>query len=205
MDCAKIGQLIFQLRTEKGLTQKQVADQLNISNKTVSKWECGSGCPDVSLWEALANVLGADILKLLQGELDPNQPDAGKIDNIRFYVCSNCGNILTSTGKADIACCGRRLSPMFPEPAYLNPAIFVEETDMDYYVTVQHEMRKEHYISFVAYVYNDRIWFQRLYPEQNPAFHIPAAQGKGNLYLYCIKDGLFKYPDLLSKVNFHRI
>ena len=81
----------------------------------------------------------------------------------------------------------------------------VEETDMDYYVTVQHEMRKEHYISFVAYVYNDRIWFQRLYPEQNPAFHIPAAQGKGNLYLYCIKDGLFKYPDLLSKVNFHRI
>ena len=46
---------IFQLRTEKGLTQKQVADQLNISNKTVSKWECGSGCPDVSLWEALAN------------------------------------------------------------------------------------------------------------------------------------------------------
>ena len=71
MDCAKIGQLIFQLRTEKGLTQKQVADQLNISNKTVSKWECGSGCPDVSLWEALANVLGADILKLLQGELEP--------------------------------------------------------------------------------------------------------------------------------------
>ncbi len=201
MDCAKIGQLIFQLRTEKGLTQKQVADQLNISNKTVSKWECGSGCPDVSLWEALANVLGADILKLLQGELDPNQPDAGKIDNIRFYVCSSCGNILTSTGKAEIACCGRRLSPMSPEPEYQNPAISVEETDMDYYVTVQHEMCKEHYISFVAYVYNDRIWFQRLYPEQNPAFHIPAARGKGNLYLYCIKDGLFKYPHLLSRAK----
>ena len=66
MDCMKVGKLILQLRTDKGLTQKQIADQLNISNKTISKWECGLGCPDVSLWEKLANVLGADILKLLQ-------------------------------------------------------------------------------------------------------------------------------------------
>ena len=58
MDCMKVGKLILQFRTEKGLTQKQVADQLNISNKTISKWECGLGCPDVSLWEELANVLG---------------------------------------------------------------------------------------------------------------------------------------------------
>lgn len=55
MDCAKVGKLISQLRTEKGLTQRQVAEQLNISNKTVSKWECGLGCPDVTLWENLSN------------------------------------------------------------------------------------------------------------------------------------------------------
>lgn len=41
MDCMKVRKLILQLRTEKGLTQKQVANQLNISNKTISKWECG--------------------------------------------------------------------------------------------------------------------------------------------------------------------
>lgn len=41
MDCAKVGQLILQLRREKGLTQRQLADTLGISNKTVSKWECG--------------------------------------------------------------------------------------------------------------------------------------------------------------------
>ena len=80
MDCTKVGKLILQLRTEKGLTQKQVADRLNITNKTISKWECGLGCPDVSLWEELANVLGADILKLLQGELTPNRPDVGKLN-----------------------------------------------------------------------------------------------------------------------------
>ena len=201
MDCAKVGKLILQLRTEKGLTQKQVADQLNISNKTISKWERGSGCPDVSLWKDLANVLGADILKLLQGELTPNRPDTGKIDNIRFYVCSNCGNILTSTGKAEISCCGHRLYPKLPEHESLKPEISVEEIDMDYYVIIRHEMCKEHYISFAAYVYDDRIWFQRLYPEQNAAFRIPAARGRGNLYLYCVKDGLFKYPDLVSIIR----
>ena len=41
MDCAKVGRLILQLRREKGLTQQNLADALNISNKTVSKWECG--------------------------------------------------------------------------------------------------------------------------------------------------------------------
>ena len=41
MDCNKVGQLILQLRKEKGLTQRSLAEQLGISNKTVSKWECG--------------------------------------------------------------------------------------------------------------------------------------------------------------------
>ena len=75
MDCEKIGQLILQLRKEKGLTQQEIAAQLNISNKTISKWECGKGAPDVSIWEGLSAILGADILKLLQGELNPNRMD----------------------------------------------------------------------------------------------------------------------------------
>ena len=46
MDNTKVGQLILQLRKEKGLTQQQLADRLNISNKAISKWECGHGAPD---------------------------------------------------------------------------------------------------------------------------------------------------------------
>lgn len=88
MDCAKVGRLILQFRKEKGLTQQQVADLLGISNKTVSKWERGLGCPDVSLWEGLSTVLGADIIKLLQGELTPNRPDVGKLEKACFYVLS---------------------------------------------------------------------------------------------------------------------
>lgn len=198
MDCAKVGRLILQLRKEKKLTQRQLASQLGISNKTVSKWECGNGAPDVSHWGELSSVLGADVLKLLQGELMPNVPDTGKIDNIRFYVCPNCGNILTSTGKANLSCCGRRLCQLSPISGDTECEISVEEMDIDYYVTIRHDMSKAHYISFAAYVYDDRLWFQRLYPEQSPAFHIPVMRRGGNLYLYCVKHGLLKYPDPLN-------
>ena len=49
MDCIKTGRLLAKLRKEKGLTQREVADALGISNKTISKWETGLGCPDLSL------------------------------------------------------------------------------------------------------------------------------------------------------------
>ena len=48
MDNEKVGQLILQLRKEKGLTQQQLAEMLHISNKAVSKWECGHGGRDES-------------------------------------------------------------------------------------------------------------------------------------------------------------
>ncbi|HCR83676.1 MAG TPA: XRE family transcriptional regulator, partial [Lachnospiraceae bacterium] len=54
MDCVKIGKLIAKLRKEKNLTQRNIADALGIQNKTVSKWECGLGCPDLSLWPELS-------------------------------------------------------------------------------------------------------------------------------------------------------
>ena len=49
MDCKKIGSLIYELRKDKNMTQKQIADLMNISDKTISKWERGLGCPDISL------------------------------------------------------------------------------------------------------------------------------------------------------------
>ncbi len=193
MDCMKVGKLILQLRAEKGLTQKQVADQLNISNKTVSKWERGLGCPDASLWKDLSDVLGADILKLLQGELKPNRPDIGKIDRIQFYVCPSCGNILTSTSAASIACCGRRLELLRPAAAVPGHALSVEEVEDEYYAAIEHEMRREHYLLFAACVSDDRVWLRRLYPEQSPAFRFPNLRGGASLYLYCTKHGLIKY------------
>ena len=49
MNCEKIGKLILKYRKEKNMTQKNLADELNISDKAISKWERGLGCPDISL------------------------------------------------------------------------------------------------------------------------------------------------------------
>ena len=64
MDCGKIGNIIRELRLEKGMTQKQLADQMVLSDKTVSKWERGLGMPDVSLLSDLAGLLGIKICLL---------------------------------------------------------------------------------------------------------------------------------------------
>ncbi len=194
MDCQKVGRLILQLRKEKGLTQQQVADQLHISNKTVSKWECGLGCPDAALWNQLSDILGADILVLLQGELNPNRPDIGKISNVKFYVCSVCGNILVSTGETSVSCCGRKISPLEVSPFSEEHKMTVDKIDMEYYVTLDHPMKKNHYIAFSAYVHDDRVLLIRLYPEQSPEFYLPAGKRKGILYVYCTSHGLQKYP-----------
>lgn len=191
MDNIKVGRLIFQLRKEKGLTQQQLADKLDISNKTVSKWECGNGAPDVSTWERLSKVLDADIANLLQGALNPNRPDPGRMDKIRFYVCPACHNIMTSTGKADISCCGRKIEPLQPIFNDKSHKILVQELDDGYFISLQHEMSKSHYISFVSYVLDSNIWFQRLYPEQDASLLIPFMRKEGKIYWHCSRHGLF--------------
>ena len=77
MDHQKTGTLIATRRNELGLTQKELAKQLNISDRTVSKWERGAGFPDISLLEPLADALGLSVLELLHGERAPKpQPEA---------------------------------------------------------------------------------------------------------------------------------
>lgn len=74
MDNTSVGKLIFALRKELGMTQLQLAEQMHISDKTVSKWERGLGCPDVSLLPELSRLLGVDLASLLAGSL--NEKDA---------------------------------------------------------------------------------------------------------------------------------
>ncbi len=192
MDCIKIGNLIARLRKEKNLTQKDIAEALGIQSKTVSKWECGLGCPNLSLWPELSAILGVDMTQLMEGEITPNKPDVGNIDKVRFYVCSSCGNILFSTGSASIFCCGRKLEHLLPKDSTEVMKISVEEMDTDHFISFDHPMTKEHYISFVAYVKSDRVLLNRLYPEQSASCRIPIIKG-GKLYIYCIEHGLMVY------------
>ena len=68
MDQLKIGKFIAQMRKEKNLTQRKLADELCISDKTISKWECGKGLPEVSLMLPLCEILEISVNELLSGE-----------------------------------------------------------------------------------------------------------------------------------------
>lgn len=74
MDTIKIGLFIKSLRKEKSLTQREVAEQLNVSEKTISKWETGKGFPDISLMLPLCKIFDISMNELLSGErLDEKQ------------------------------------------------------------------------------------------------------------------------------------
>ena len=92
MDYTKTGQLIRRLRLELGMTQRELADRLHICSKTVSKWECGHGFPEVSMFPALSEALNADFSALFSGEIAQKSQDSGNLRRLQFYVCPECGN-----------------------------------------------------------------------------------------------------------------
>lgn len=68
MDLVKIGKYIAGKRKALGMTQKQLAEKLNMSDKSVSKWERGICLPDVSVYMELCEILGISINEFLAGE-----------------------------------------------------------------------------------------------------------------------------------------
>lgn len=190
MDCAKIGKLIQSLRKEQQLTQQQLADRMNISDKAISKWERGLGCPDVSLLPELSGIFGVNLEELLSGELNANDLVGGNMKKLQFYVCPNCGNLLTATAAAAVSCCGKTLKPLVPQKAEETEKLSVEVIENDYFITTDHEMTKEHYIAFVALLTGDSIMLRKQYPEWNMQTNIPCF-AHGMLVWYCTRHGLF--------------
>ena len=71
MDRKSIGSFIAALRKAKGMTQKDLAELLHVSDKTVSRWETGDGTPDLALIPVLAEIFGVTCDELLRGECRP--------------------------------------------------------------------------------------------------------------------------------------
>ena len=189
MDCNKVGILIYALRKEKGMTQKELADLMNISDKTISKWERGNGCPDVSLLTELSNILGVHIEKILTGELSVNEFVGGNMKNARFYICRSCGNLSVCTGNAEVSCCGRRLEEQKPQKASEEQRLHVEEIENEWYITGDCPMTKEDYIAFAVFATGGKIQIIKQYPEWNFEIRIPKRE-HGKLIWYREKDGL---------------
>lgn len=93
MDQIKTGQFIGQLRKEKNMTQKELADKLGISDKTVSKWETGKGLPDASLFEPICEELNISITDLLAGtRVSPEEYSKKAEENIMALMKENQNN-----------------------------------------------------------------------------------------------------------------
>lgn len=191
MDAQKIGKVIYYFRKEQGMTQRELAETLHVGAKTVSKWERGQGCPDMSVLRELAEVLNVTVEQILSGELPKQKKDSGNVARMRFYLCPHCGNILMGTGACAPVCCGRRLKPAVAKPMDEAHGLRWERMENDNYFTFSHPQEKSHYLQFAALVNSDRMVFVRLYPEQDSAFRMPWGM-KGTLYVGCNTHGLFK-------------
>ena len=87
MNQEKIGKFIAQCRKDKKMTQQELAEKLNVTDKTISRWENGHYLPDVSLFNELCNILDIEVVELLNGEKSKNNIDreiyAEILDKIR--------------------------------------------------------------------------------------------------------------------------
>ena len=184
------GAIIKRLREKENMTQSQLAEKLNVSDKTVSKWETGKGYPDIALVEPIAKALGISVTELLSGEDVKNSNRSCNMLRTKWYVCPVCGNIIHCTGEAVISCCGITLPPLEAESADGYHKISIETVEDEYYVTVGHDMSKQHYISFIAAVSDNSVHLVKLYPEGGAEARFKRGRVK-YLYFFCNRHGLF--------------
>ena len=185
------GAAVKTLREKKGLTQRQLADRIAVSDKAVSKWETGRGLPDLSLLEPLSSALGVSVAELLSGEQITNQNRAGNPLRGKFYVCPVCGNVIHAFGEGAFHCCGVALPPLEAEEPDGEHEVRVETWDLQTLASLDHPMEKDHYISFIAQVRYDRMELVKLYPEQRPEVRLSYWPG-GAIFAYCNRHGLFR-------------
>ena len=191
MDTYITGQTIKNLREKRGFTQAELADKLGVTDKAISKWETAKGLPDITLIEPLARALSVSVMELMTGNAVVNKNISSNILRSKFYVCPLCGNIIRTTGNAVISCCGITLPPLEAEDTDDGHSITIEKVEDEKFITVNHDMTKEHFISFVAYLTLDRVQFVKFYPEGNAETRL-NFRGSGYLYIYCNKHGLMK-------------
>lgn len=192
------GAVIKELREKNKLTQSELAEKLSITDKAISKWETGKGYPDITLLESIANVFNVSVAELIVGNTVTNKNVSANMMRSKFYVCPICGNIIHSLGEEVISCHGITLYPLDIEDNSPDHDIQIEKVEDEYFITVHHEMTKQHYISFIAAASSDRMQIVKTYPEGNAEARF-KINGVKEIYFYCNRDGLFSGKGLLTR------
>lgn len=207
------GATIKSLREKRALTQSELASQLNVSDKAISRWETGKGYPDITLLEPLARALQVSVTELISGAPRCNTNASANMLRSKFHVCPVCGNVILATGEASIICHGVELPPLEAEPlesktpgqeataeSSTGPTtksttkehlITLQQIDGEYYVHTDHPMTKSHYVSFIAAVSPNGVQLVKTYPESTAQARFMIS-GVSDIYLFCNKDGLFR-------------
>ena len=185
------GATVKALRERRNMTQAELAERIGVSSKTVSKWETAKGLPDISLLQPLAEALGISVIELMNGQPSINKNTSANMLRCKVYVCPICGNAIHSLGSAVVSCCGITLPTLEPEETDELHNIRIESVEDEHFITLEHPMTKEHFISFLAYVTTDRIQMVKLYPEGNAETRL-QFRGRGYLYYFCNRHGLFR-------------
>lgn len=191
------GAMIKRLREQKGLTQFQLALELGVSDKSISKWETGKGHPDVSLLEPIAKALDVSLAELFAGESVSNKNVSCNMLKGQFYVCPVCGNVIFSTGQSVVSCHGITLPPLEAETPDEAHNVSVETIEDECYITSVHKMSKNHFISFFAVLSDDGCQIRKLYPEGPAEAYFKKSRQRW-IYYYCNQHGLFRVS-LLKK------
>ena len=139
---------------------------------------------------AIAKAFRVSVTELMIGNAVNNGNVAANMLRSHFYVCPVCGNVIHSMGETVIHCQGILLTPWQAEEPDDKHKISIEKVEDEYYVRIEHEMTKEHYISFVAALGSDKIQMIKLYPEGNAEARV-KINGMRKLLFYCNRDGLF--------------
>lgn len=198
MDKYITGAIIKKLREDKKMTQEELANKLFVSSKAISKWERGQGFPDISLIEALARALDISVIELLSGAGIKNYNKSSNMLKSKFYVCPICGNVIHSVGDSVVSCCGITLPALKEETMDDDHLIMIKRIEDEYYVYINHPMEKDHYISFIASLSEDRIDLVKLYPEGRCEGRF-KINGVKDIYIYCNRHGFFKLKNVHYK------
>lgn len=196
------GAVIKELRERHHLSQTELAARLHVSDKTISKWETAKGYPDISLLEPLAKAFGVSVTELISGNAVNNVNVSANMLRSKFYVCPVCGNIIHSMGEAVLQCHGIMLAPCQAEEPDEQHALSIETIEDEYFIQIEHEMTKQHYITFIAALSSDGIQMVKLYPEGNALARV-KIRGVRRILFYCNKDGLYAL-DVGRRKNINR-
>ena len=184
----EINEIIYKVRKAKGLTQKELAQILHTTSKTISNWERKKNCVPAEMVSSIVKELKIDRNFFFTEYIS----SLSNRTNIRFFHCPVCGNVSWSFSKACHKCCDKILYPMQSSPGNYDHYLYYQSSPDCEQITVStyHPMDDNHYIKFVAYVTDESV--MPIVPPKNAPFctTFPHLRGR-QLYMLCSRHGLF--------------